>query len=232
MIDAMVLDLFAVFSEIGARKLDHAEAVSAIRFVVEKYNGGLDDRFDDARLVEQRACSSNGKSGMTEPFKRIKLTQGLFALVSPEDFDELNQYKWYASKSRGRFYALRKLKRVPGKRPSEFMHRRILNPAPGEHCDHINGDGLDNRRSNLRIANRSQNQMNRGMQKNNTSGFKGVTSSGNRWCAYIRCGGVSRNLGMFDSPEEAARAYDRRALELHGEFAKLNFEVKGGASGR
>ncbi len=88
--------------------------------------------------------------------------------------------------------------------------------------DHVNGNGADNRRANLRIATRSQNGANRGPQKNNTSGYKGVSRDKQRWQASITVMGVCHRIGGFDTPEEAAVAYDIRAREVFGEYAKLN----------
>ena len=89
--------------------------------------------------------------------------------------------------------------------------------------DHRNGQGLDNRRSNLRPATPGQNVCNQGRQRNNTSGFKGVYSRGNRWRAAVTVAGMELHLGYFGTPKEAALAYDHGARELHGEFAFLNF---------
>jgi hypothetical protein len=93
--------------------------------------------------------------------------------------------------------------------------------------DHVNGDGLDNRRENLRVATHAQNASNRGVRVNNTSGFKGVHANhsgrGKQWFAYITTNYKRQHLGMFGTAEEAARAYDAAAVRLHGEFARLNF---------
>ena len=113
-----------------------------------------------------------------------------------------------------------------------LVHRLIWKIETGEDpigVDHINGDTTDNRFSNLREANQVKNGVNRGKPSNNTSGFKGVSwhKQGKGWAAQlgIRVDGARSkiHLGLFDTPEEAARAYDEKALELHGEFAKLNF---------
>jgi len=104
------------------------------------------------------------------------------------------------------------------------LHRMIMNAPDGVQVDHINGDKLDNRKSNLRLCSNAQNQRNRPIQKNNTSGYKGVVwmSDRNKWRAQVFLDGKNHIVGCFDSPRDAAIAYNQKALELHGEFAKLN----------
>lgn len=107
------------------------------------------------------------------------------------------------------------------------MHRQILGLKHGDglKCDHINGNGLDNRNSNLRLATNSQNQHNARKQLNNRSGYMGVSwdRRTERWLVQIQADNVQRHLGRFDDPVEAACAYDDAARKLHGEFATLNF---------
>lgn len=155
----------------------------------------------------------------TERFTcEIKLTQGKVALVDCEDFDWLNQWKWHAHKTPKTFYACRTDWSV---KKMIRMHALIC----GDGADHKNLNGLDNRRSNLRKATRSQQGGNRPANKNNKSGFKGVSWSkrGNRWYAYITKDRRVRFLGAFHSKIDAARAYDDAAKEAFGEFAFLNF---------
>jgi hypothetical protein len=107
------------------------------------------------------------------------------------------------------------------------MHRLILNiNSRHVHIDHINGNGLDNRRENIRVCTLAENNRNRRSYKNNRIGFKGVseTVQGKRWNARITNNGNVLSLGSHSSPEEAARAYDTAAKKLHGEFANLNFK--------
>lgn len=133
-------------------------------------------------------------------------------------------------------YAVRSIS-VNGKGTRLFMHRVILERSlersllEGEVSDHINGNPLDNRRVNLRLATKAQNAMNRGINANSKSGYKGVShhKSSGRWNAMIGINGKQKSLGYFNTPEEAAQAYNESALELHGEFARLNtipFEEK------
>lgn len=106
------------------------------------------------------------------------------------------------------------------------MHRFILDAPHGMEVDHKNGDGLDCRRENMRLATRKQNAFNRKRPSVNTSGFKGVTlvKPTGKWLAQIEVGGKNMHLGTYESKIEAARAYDKAAIKYHGEFARLNFE--------
>lgn len=148
--------------------------------------------------------------------RQIPLTQGKYALVDDDDFDWLNQWKWSFSGTR---YAWR------GKGVNRIlMHRLILNPAQGFFTDHKNGNGLDNRKSNLRIASLSQNQWNYSIPKSNTSGFKGVSwyKKTKRWQAQIKKYSKSIHIGYFKTRIQAAKAYNLKAKELFGEFALIN----------
>lgn len=152
--------------------------------------------------------------------KQIPLSRGLVALVDDADFDLVSAVgKWYANPSDRTFYARKNFSRG-GRYFSVRMHTLITGwPL----VDHLNGNGLDNRRLNLRQATHSQNAMNRGMRSDNTSGYKGVGLRRGAWTAEIYVHGVQHYLGRFLSAEEAARAYDAAAAELFGEFARLNF---------
>jgi len=159
--------------------------------------------------------------------KEIPLTQGKVALVDDEDYEELNKHKWCAQKTGKAFYAVRNV----GKRPHQkhvYMHRQILNAPPGVECDHRNGNGLDNRRCNLRICTSGQNKMNQ-RPRGGTSQFKGVRwhRQAKRWQAEIMINSKHRYLGLFADETDAARTYDVAARELFGEFARTNFEAIG-----
>jgi hypothetical protein len=127
---------------------------------------------------------------------------------------------WFAVESNGGWYAVHSDKH---RHVHVFLHRLLLECPPGTFCDHINRDTLDNRRSNLRFATRSENGANRAKMKRGTSIYIGVSSGKGRWVADIRKDGKRIHLGTFTTELDAATAYDRAALLLHGTFASLNF---------
>lgn len=149
-------------------------------------------------------------------YKIIGLSKGGEVLVDEADFDYLNQWKWFAHQG----YVVRKEK---GK--GILMHRVIMDTPKGLQTDHINHDGFDNRRTNLRIVTQRQNLFNQRLYKNNTSGFKGVSrySRTGKWKAQIQVNGFRKGLGYFRTAVQAAMAYDLWAKDLYGEHAQLNF---------
>ena len=158
-------------------------------------------------------------------FRKIRLTGGKFALVDPQDFYWLNDFDWVSKRGCRSFYAVRFDNDLAGS-TIVSMHRQIMNSPKGLIVDHRNCDGLDNRRSNLRIATRCQNRCNTKTSKAACSSqYRGVAwyKQTKRWKASIQSQGKSIALGYFDSEIDAARAYDEAAKKYHGEFARLNF---------
>ena len=161
-------------------------------------------------------------------YERIPLTQGQETLVSDCDYKELSRYRWQArwSKCTKSYYALRS-KKIPKTRRSLtiLMHRAILGLSPGDPriADHVNPLGtLDNRRENLRIASRSENNQNTRLRKDNSTGVRGVYKRpSGRYSASICKNGAQMYLGMFDTPEQAKAVRNAKALELFGAFAQL-----------
>ena len=160
--------------------------------------------------------------------KKIPLTNNRgFALIDDRDVELISRYKWHIkiSKRTDILYAQANIK-IKDKWTSIFMHRLIMDAQKEQEVDHVTGNGLDNRRCNLRFCTRSQNQQNSRIQKNRSSRFKGVSwhKTKKKWCAYIISAVKNqKHLGYFDSEIKAAEAYDMVALEMFGVFAKTNF---------
>ena len=158
-------------------------------------------------------------------FSRIRLTKGQFAIVDPDDFLRLCRCSWYAVEGGATFYAVRTI-RKEGRYHRVHMHREVL-PVPDEmFVDHINGNGLDNRKANLRPATRTQNLRNRKKtRRSSRSRYKGLhwDKHWKQWRVRICVNRIKIQLGLYDDEIEAAKAYDRAAIEHHGEFASLNF---------
>ena len=160
--------------------------------------------------------------------KTIELTQGKVALVDDSDFLELSKFKWFAMRGNGsRWCAGRNFQKKNGKRGTIYMHRQILG-FPKLEVDHRDRNALNNQRSNLRLANETQQAANKTCRPN-TSGFRGVKCVVGKWPltkrfeARINERKKYRYLGHFETAIEAAVAYDRAAKRLFGEFAVLNF---------
>jgi len=145
---------------------------------------------------------SNGKKGVLKTF----------AVIDPEDYGRLIKYNWCLDNG----YAFSSL--------LGRMHRFIMNTPEGMDTDHINHNRIDNKKSNLRVCTRSQNQFNSSIVFSK-SGFKGVSFHQNKWMSRIVRNGKLIFLGYYDTPEEAAKAYDTKAVELFGEFSCTNADL-------
>lgn len=157
-------------------------------------------------------------------FREINLTQGQVAIVDEELYLKFNCVKWLAVKYPGGYYAARAIPNINGKRKQRiiYMHRIIIGAEKGELVDHINGNGLDNRINNLRLATYSQNAMNRNSEKGSSTEYKGVRFKSGKYEANIGFNSKVIYIGRFDTAEEAAIAYNKQALTYHKEYAKLN----------
>lgn len=172
----------------------------------------------------------------------IKLSHGLFAKIDDKDFEKVSQFEWFAYRIAGMgqsgktylygFKPGRKVKKEGEKYPSGkqkyqrvWLYNFLMEPSEGMIVDHINGDPLDNRRSNLRIITQKQNVLNRGKRVNGkTSKFLGVSKNveKKKFIASIKILGKSLYLGSYSNEEDAAKAYNEAAIKYFGEFARLN----------
>lgn len=163
--------------------------------------------------------------------KTIPLTQGYFAKVDDEDYEELARYRWFVSRDKDRKVEYLRVCRNQslgyGKRTTKVMSRILMKATKGMFVDHINGDPLDNQKSNLRVCSVGENCQNRRTNYNSESGYRGVVrnwygESKNLWVAQIYLNKKKKQIGSFVTKEEAAVAYNNYAIKLYGKFAKLN----------
>lgn len=175
-------------------------------------------------ILNGRIRTTSDQAGfiMVVVMKQIPASQGLFTLVDDSDYKWLSQWKWYATRQHsGTFYVTRNEKYI-----TIPMHRQILGLEykDGKYADHIDGDGLNNQRCNLRICTKAENNRNRKPnRKIKSSDFKGVRRAGRGWAAKIKYNGKRMHIGSFADEIKAAEAYDKKAKELFGKFAWLNF---------
>jgi hypothetical protein len=158
-------------------------------------------------------------------FRRIHVGEDKYAIVDQKDFYRINELDWIIKEDFDSIYAVRFFKETGSHSKLTSMHRFICNPPAGLLIDHINCNGLDNRRDNLRPATHSQNNCNRPKRRNTTSRFVGVhfAKKMNKWAAQIKHKEGKKWLGYFDNEIDAAKAFDAAARKYHGEFARLNF---------
>lgn len=160
----------------------------------------------------------------------IPLTRGYSTIIDAIDSDLAN-LKWNSQSAKGKSYAVR-YSSTKSKKSLIFLHRVILSRVlgreilPTEKVDHKDGNGLNNRRGNLRLATHAQNMRNRKIGKNNTTGYKGVTKRGDKFRAAIQVNGKTKKLGTYSTAIDAADAYDKAAIKHHGEFAATNTTLK------
>jgi hypothetical protein len=157
--------------------------------------------------------------------KEIQLTKGYTAHVVDELYNYLMGFSWYAlDDKRGHVYAVTNIRRRDGRYRNILMHRLIMKARKGQLVDHIDGNTLNNTRENLRICSHSENQWNSNLSWGKSK-YRGVTwcKHHGKWRARIGFHGEKICIGYFDCEIEAARAYDVKALELRGQFARLNF---------
>lgn len=163
----------------------------------------------------------------------LQLPRNHRTLLDAKWFEMLHLLDWSLDASKGRLYAFR-IVNVNGQRVRESMHRVIMDAQQGEEIDHINGDGLDNRESNLRFCTHQENGRNTKKYRNSTSIYKGVSwhQSSGRWQVQIKVDGRQNYLGIFPTQDAAALVYNEAAIRLFGRFANLNNIKMGLAPGK
>ena len=176
-------------------------------------------------MVIRRGKRESVVQPQDQSIKIIALTKGQVATIDACEYERAMKLLWAAAyrKSINGYYAAAWTKLSDGTRKQIFMHHFVVG-SDMDHVDHHDGNGLNNTRENLRPCTHSQNHANAPLRADNTSGYKGVSWSKHlgKWEAYVTANQKKRNLGYFSVKEDAARAYNAAALELFGEFAKLN----------
>lgn len=164
----------------------------------------------------------------TEIMKTIRLSQGLVAVVDDDDYDRVSRFKWSATRHGKVVYAQRKIKTPLGRSTSLLLHRFLMNVVnPKIYVDHRDHDGLNCKKSNLRLCVPGENDGNQMKKHGTSSRYKGVSWDSGRktWRAQITIRGRVRFLGRYDSEEDAAIMYDAAARSAFGEFAHTNFPL-------
>jgi len=160
----------------------------------------------------------------------VELSSGYVTAVDSADYERVSAHKWCAKPGPTRsdgtavIYAIRSVDRQGGGKTTQGLHRFIMGTPEGMETDHINGNGLDNRKCNLRICTTAENQRNQRAQTGRSSIYKGVTwnKRGSVWAAQMNSRGGTLHLGSFKVETDAARAYNIAAIARYGEFAKVN----------
>lgn len=153
--------------------------------------------------------------------KEIKMSKGKVMLIDDSDYGLMSRFAWSWFKSRNTYYASTDI----GGRCRILAHRLILGAKQGQLTDHIDGDGLNNQRSNIRLCSRSQNCQHTKIRMDNRTGYRGVHKLAKGFVAKIRSNGERHYLGYFPTAIEAAQVYDIAARKYHGDYASLNFMV-------
>ncbi len=200
------------------RKVNFIGKWSELRLSASCANFGPSELF----LSSRRSFNKDGKAAPAPP-RRIPLTKGKFALVDAEDYYRLSQFQWFININSNTIYAVRKVRGI-----SLMMHRDIMAAPDHLFVDHIDHNGLNNIRSNLRLCSQAQNNCNKISTKGATSKYKGVSwnTAKKKWFAAIQHNGKKYRLGFFTDEIAAAIAYDKKASQLHHKFACLNFPPK------
>jgi hypothetical protein len=199
---------------------NHPDSPGQLREVIPT---GMCRNFKAARWLRPRSGVANKGGGPAICTTRgsvrwIPLGGGLFATVDARDYKRISRHKWCVLSKSGAPYAVRRTK--DGR--MIYMHREIMRAPKGSVVDHLDHNTLNNRRCNLRLCTQAENQANAG-PRGSASGYVGVKRVGNKWEAEINFQGKRYYLGRYHDPAEAARVRDRKAFELHGRYAYLNF---------